>query len=55
MDGLFIAYHPVSTGGRGEISFSNTINLPAPNAAIAEIPVPLVVLIFYLWPALTTA
>lgn len=25
------------------------------NAAIAEIPVPLVVLIFYLWPALTTA
>ena len=37
MDGLFVAYHPVSTGGRGEITFSNTINLPAPNAAIAEI------------------
>ena|SRR5438270_9180618 len=37
MGGMLVAYHPVSTGGRGEISFSNTINLPAPTAAIAEI------------------
>lgn len=37
MDGMLVAYHSVSTGGRGEVSFSNTINLPAPTAAIAEI------------------
>jgi hypothetical protein len=37
VDGMVVAYHPVSTGGHGEISFSHTINLPAPTAVIAEI------------------
>jgi hypothetical protein len=37
MDGMTVAYHPVSTGGRGDISFSNTIRLPKPTSVIAEI------------------
>jgi hypothetical protein len=37
MDGMIAAYHPVSTGGRGEISFSNTIRTPRPTSVIAEI------------------
>jgi hypothetical protein len=37
MDGMVIAYHTVSTGGRGETSFSNTIRFPNPTSVIAEI------------------
>lgn len=37
MGGLLVAYHTADTGGHGEISFSNTIGLPTPSAAIAEI------------------
>ena len=37
MDGMLVAYHSVSTGGRGETVVSNTINLPRPTSAIAEI------------------
>jgi hypothetical protein len=37
MDGMTVAYHPVSTGGRGDVSFSNTIRLPSPTSVIAEI------------------
>ena len=37
MDGMLVAYHSLSTGGRGETSASNTISLPSPSAAIAEI------------------
>jgi hypothetical protein len=36
-DGMAVAYHTVTTGGTGEVSFSNTINLPAPTALVAEI------------------
>src|SRR5207244_12688260 len=36
------------------IAVPMTLNNYLINAAFAEIPVPLVVLIFYLWPALTT-
>src|SRR4051794_21155898 len=37
MDGMLVAYHRVSTGGRGKINFSNTLRLPRPTAVIAEI------------------
>ncbi len=37
MDGMLVNYHRVSTGGRGEVSFSATINLPSPTSVIAEI------------------
>ncbi len=37
MDGMIIGYHSLSTGGRGNTSASNTIRLPSPSAAIAEI------------------
>ena len=37
MDGMLVAYHRVSTGGTGHTVISNTINLPAPSGAIAEI------------------
>lgn len=37
MDGMRVAYHPVSTGGRGETVVSNTIYLPSPTSVIAEI------------------
>jgi len=37
MDGMLVASHSVSTGGRGEIVFSHTIRLPSPTAVIAEI------------------
>ncbi len=37
MDGMIVGYHSLSTGGRGNTSASNTIRLPTPSAAIAEI------------------
>ncbi len=37
MDGMIVGTHSLSTGGRGQIVISNTINLPSPHAAIAEI------------------
>src|SRR5512143_822170 len=37
MDGMIVVTHSPSTGGRGQIVISNTINLPSPSAAIAEI------------------
>jgi hypothetical protein len=37
MDGMMIAYHSVSTAGRGQTSISNTIRLPRPTPVIAEI------------------
>jgi hypothetical protein len=37
MDGMSVAYHRVSTGGRGDAVVSNTIRLPAPTAVVAEI------------------
>jgi hypothetical protein len=37
MDGLTVAYYPLVTGGRGDYTVSNTINLPSPTSVIAEI------------------
>src|SRR5947209_4944028 len=37
MDGMLVAYHRVSTGGRGEAVISNTIRLPRPTSVVAEI------------------
>lgn len=37
MDGMLVAYHSLSTGGRGQVSASNTISLPSPSGAIAQI------------------
>ena len=37
MDGMLVNYHSVSTGGRGETTFSQTITLPRPTSVIAEI------------------
>jgi drug/metabolite transporter (DMT)-like permease len=61
---LFAAYFrlvgaPLALPGRERVTASLIavplcVNNYCLNAAIAEIPVPLVVLIFYLWPALTT-
>lgn len=37
MDGMIVAHHRLSTGGRGENRVSNTITLPSPTSVIAEI------------------
>lgn len=37
MDGMSVAYHPLSTGGRGQMIVSNTLRLPRPTAVIAQI------------------
>jgi hypothetical protein len=37
MDGMTVAYYPLVTGGRGDYTVSNTINLPSPTSVIAEI------------------
>ena len=37
MDGMIVAYHRLSTGGRGEMSVSNTISTAGPTAVIAQI------------------
>lgn len=37
MDGMLVAYHEISTGGRGRSFSSHTINLPAAASVIAEI------------------
>ena len=37
MDGMVVAYHPVSTGGRGHTVVSNTLRVPTPTAVIAQI------------------
>jgi hypothetical protein len=37
MDGMIVGTHSLSTGGTGQIVISNTINLPSPHAAVAEI------------------
>jgi hypothetical protein len=37
MDGMLVKYHRISTGGRGEVSFSHMIKLPSPTSVIAEI------------------
>lgn len=37
MDGMIVAHHKLTTGGRGENRVSNTISLPRPTSVIAEI------------------
>ncbi len=38
MDGMMVAYHTVSTGGRGQSSASHTLRMPSgPTSVIAEI------------------
>jgi hypothetical protein len=37
MDGMIVAYHRMSTGGRGEMTASHTVNTPTPTAVIAQI------------------
>lgn len=37
MDGMRVAYHPLSTGGRGEMIISNTLQLERPTGVIAQI------------------
>ena len=37
MDAMIVGTHSLSTGGTGQIVISNTINLPSPHAAVAEI------------------
>lgn len=37
MDGMSVAYHPLSTGGRGQMIISNTLRLPRPTPVIAQI------------------
>ena len=37
MDGMTVAYYPLSTGGEGQYDVTNTINLPGPTSVIAEI------------------
>lgn len=53
--GLSIALPPRERAIAAAIGIPLCLNNYLLNLAIAEIPVPLVVLLFYLWPALTTA